>query len=85
MAHVSRFNTQMISNNGFHPFFSVIKMGEEAALLIKISQLMKDVYLPFLGEGVSDFFFEQSTHFHHDNELGRSSAELYYVALHYKL
>jgi hypothetical protein len=76
MAHVGRFDTQMINNNSFHPFLSVIEVGEEAALLIEVSQLMKDVYFPFLGAGVSDFFFEKSTRFHDDNELGRSSAEV---------
>jgi hypothetical protein len=77
MAHVGRFDAQMVNNNSFHPFLSVFKMGEEAALLIEISQPMKDIYFPFFGEGVSDFFIEESTRFHHDNELGRSSAELY--------
>jgi hypothetical protein len=37
---------------------------------------MKDVYFPFLGAGVSDFFFKKLTRFHDNNKLGRSSAEV---------
>lgn len=66
----------MMSNNSFHPIPPVIEMGKEATLLIEITQLMKDIYLPFLGEGISDFFFEEPTRSHRDSELGQSSAEL---------
>lgn len=67
MAHISRFEAQMMSYNSFHPFSSVIEVGKKAALLVEISQLMKDIYLPFLGEGISDFFSEEPTRSHHDN------------------
>jgi len=45
----------MMCYNRFHPFAFVIEMGEEMALLLHISQLMQDIYLPFFGGGVSDF------------------------------
>ena len=35
----------MTSNHSFHPFSLIIGMGEEAALPIEISQLVKGVYL----------------------------------------
>jgi hypothetical protein len=47
--YCGRFETQMMSSNGFHPFLSVIEMGEGAAPLIEISQPMKDVYVPWRG------------------------------------
>lgn len=44
-----------------------MKMGEEAALLVEISQLMKDIYLPFLGDRISDLFPQEPARSHHDN------------------
>ena len=50
----------MMSNNGFHPLWYVIDI-EEAALLIEITQLMKDISLSILGEVICDFFFGEPT------------------------
>ena len=57
--------TQMMSNNGFHPLWYVIDIGEEAARLIEIAQLMKDISLSILGKGICDFFFGEPTRLHH--------------------
>lgn len=74
IAHIGRSEPQMKRYNSFHPFASVMKMGEEAALLVEISQLMKDIYLPLLGEGISDVFPQEPARSHHDNGQGHSSS-----------